>query len=237
MNAPAPQQPAAIAATTPDLPRSYFIALEGWPFIVLGLLVSAVGTLLALPVLFWLGVVWVALCAAFFRNPARAIPTAPGVVVSPADGRVLSVETVDEPFFGCGPMQRICIFLSVTNVHINRMPVAGVVQEVAYTPGRFRVAYAPEASFENERNAIWLRSTETNDNMVLVQIAGWVARRIICYVQRGNLVTRGMRCGLIRFGSRTDLYLPLTAHIAVRAGDRVAGGSSVLAQFVPQETV
>lgn len=219
---------------TPRIPRHCVVTQEGWPFVGVGLLLLVVGVWWHIPWLAWTGGVWGLACALFFRNPTRAIATQVGAVVAPADGKVIAIESVDEPYFGRGPMQRVSIFLSVADVHINRTPIDGVIGGVKYTPGRFLMAYAPKASTDNERNAIWVRAADRLHEVVMVQIAGFVARRIVCYLREGEQVARGMRCGLIRFGSRVDLYLPPQCTLAVRVGDRVRGGSSVMGQFAAE---
>ena len=158
--------------------------------------------------------------AAFFRDPERQIPLTPGAVVSPADGRVL--EIVDEL-----EGQRISIFLSVLDVHINRAPYTGRVRAVTYTPGKFLAAYRREASTVNEANTVALE--HDGFTFVVKQIAGVLARRIVCRVQPGDVLEKGQRFGLIRFGSRTDLTLPPEAEVLVSVGESVRGGESVLA--------
>jgi len=212
------------------------LAPEGWPFIIGG----AAVTLLA--VLFT--TVWVAAaCGAltlfilwFFRDPARPIPDGEGLVVSPADGRVVEVAPgIDGPGLDGGGYTRVAIFLSVFNVHVNRAPVAGTVREVEYTPGRFLSAWDPRATSENERNRIDLVCTEEAEGrlMPFTQIAGLIARRIACYKQPGDTVVRGERVGLIRFGSRTEVLIPPGYEVIVARGDRVRGGSVVIARRMP----
>jgi len=164
----------------------------------------------------------------FFRDPERVIPGEPGAVVSPADGRVVVV--TEEEFAG-KPGKRISIFLAVWNVHVNRAPVAGTIAKVDYRPGKFYGAMRARASFENEQNIIHL-STETGE-MVFKQIAGWIARRVICWKKPGDQVARGERIGLVRFGSRVDVWLPREAEIVVQPGQTVRGGSSVVARWMP----
>jgi phosphatidylserine decarboxylase len=162
----------------------------------------------------------------FFRDPERQIPGDPNVVVSPADGHV--VEIVQEPL-GPHPGQRISIFLSVFDVHVNRAPVAGKIVGVEYRPGRFYAAMRKRASEQNEMNVI---SVETpRGNIVFKQIAGAIARRVLCWKSSGDAVSLGERVGMIRFGSRVDLWLPPQAEIVVRRGEKVAGGSSILAKW------
>jgi phosphatidylserine decarboxylase len=162
----------------------------------------------------------------FFRDPERAIPSEPGAVVSPADGRV--VEIVEEAFEG-KPGRRVSIFLSVWDVHVNRAPSAGTIRRVEYRPGRFYAALRARASAENEQNVIRLATPA--GEMVFKQIAGWIARRVICWKREGDVVARGERVGMIRFGSRVDVWLPPAAEITVRRGQKVSGGASVLARW------
>jgi phosphatidylserine decarboxylase len=162
----------------------------------------------------------------FFRNPNRKIPMQPGVVVSPADGRVVVVK--DEVNAG-RPGKRISIFLAIWNVHVNRSPAAGTITKLEYKPGKFLAAWAEKASLENEQNVFTL-SSEYGE-IVFKQIAGWVARRVVSWKKSGEMVGRGELVGLVRFGSRVDLWLPEGAEIAVKVGDNVKGGSSVVARM------
>jgi phosphatidylserine decarboxylase len=161
----------------------------------------------------------------FFRNPDRKIPMEPGVVVSPADGRVVVVK--DETNAGRAG-KRISIFLAVWNVHVNRSPAAGTITRLEYKPGKFLAAWAEKASLENEQNVFTLSSE--HGEIVFKQIAGWVARRVVSWKKTGDTVGRGELVGLVRFGSRVDLWLPEGAEIAVKVGDNVKGGSSVIAR-------
>lgn len=179
----------------------------------------------------WCGVIAAVATAIFFRNPRRTIPQSPGLIVSPADGKVIGIEERDDPFFGRGRMHCVTIFLSVLNVHINRMPFDGRVASVQYIPGKYLLAFHPKASAENERNAVHITGTALGEEAVIVQIAGLIARRIISYLTPGDPVSRGMRYGLIRFGSRVDLYLPRSATLHVRMGDRVQGGATTIGAF------
>lgn len=180
-----------------------------------------------------LGGILVALAAfvfSFFRDPGRKIPAEPGAIVSPADGRVVVVQ--DEEWKG-RPGKRMSIFLAIWNVHVNRSPAAGRITDIHYKPGEFLAAMRERASIENEQNVITL-STESGE-IVFKQIAGWIARRVVCWKTAGANVARGERIGLIRFGSRVDIWLPREAEILVAVGDTVRGGSSVLAKW-PVET-
>ncbi len=177
----------------------------------------------------WLGAVLLVLGAFvlfFFRDPERTIPSDPDLIVSPADGRVM--EVVEEAR-GESPGRRISIFLSIFDVHVNRAPVAGKIAAMEYRNGRFYAAMRGRASQENEQNVIHV-ATERGE-VVFKQIAGWVARRILCWKAVGDPVTRGERVGMIRFGSRVDIWLPDRVEILVRPGQHVAGGSSILARW------
>jgi phosphatidylserine decarboxylase len=199
--------------------EGYWFAL---PPLALGFLALVPGWRWAAGVLIFLGV----FVLYFFRDPERAIPSDPDVVVSPADGRV--VEILDESW-ETNPGRRISIFLSVWNVHVNRAPVAGEIRRVEYRPGRFYAALRARASTENEQNVI--RIATPRGEMVFKQIAGAIARRVLCWKAEGDRVALGERVGMIRFGSRVDVWLPAAAEIIVRRGQNVAGGSSVLAKW------
>jgi phosphatidylserine decarboxylase len=207
------------------------IAREGYPLIA----TAAVVTILAF-VLGWvaLGVIFIVCTLAivgFFRDPERAIPTGEGLVVSPADGRVVSIVQINgDPRFTDATV-RVSIFLSPLDVHINRSPVTGKIAEASYQRGKFLAAYKEEASARNEQNALKL-ADDQGRTLGVVQIAGVVARRIVCRVKRGDNVKRGDRFGLIMFGSRTDVYLPRGCRIEVTEGQRVKGGETILGRFV-----
>ena len=162
----------------------------------------------------------------FFRNPDRTIPAEPGLIVAPADGRVVVLQ--DEQDQGCSG-KRLSIFLAIWNVHVNRAPAAGKITRLDYKPGKFLAAWDANASLQNEQN-IFTQSTEHGD-IVYKQIAGWVARRVVAWKKPGDEVARGERIGLVRFGSRVDLWLPVPAEILVKVGDHVKGGSTVVARM------
>jgi phosphatidylserine decarboxylase len=165
----------------------------------------------------------------FFRDPEREIPSGEGAVISPGDGKIIDIREVDESSFIGGPCRRITIFLSVFNVHVQRAPVSGDVAHREYRPGEFAVAWHPKASEKNEQSSLGLIA---RGHRVLVrQIAGLIARRIVTYPEQGGQVERGERIGLIRFGSRVDLFMPLDWSLDCAVGDRVAGGSTVLARI------
>jgi phosphatidylserine decarboxylase len=163
----------------------------------------------------------------FFRDPERAIPAEAGAVVSPADGRVV---VVTEETNAGRPGKRVSIFLAIWNVHVNRAPAAGTITKLEYKPGKFLAAWAGKASLENEQNVFTLASE--HGEMVLKQIAGWVARRVVSWKKQGETVARGERIGLVRFGSRVDLWLPENAEITVRVGENVKGGATVIARML-----
>lgn len=159
----------------------------------------------------------------FFRDPPRKIPTDPNAVVSPADGRVVAI--ADEPFEGQAG-RRVSIFMSPVDVHVNRSPIAGIIRDVAYHPGRFRVASQPLASLENERNVVTIQGEQ--GTIVLKQIAGLIARRIVFWKKTGDSLERGERIGLIKFGSRVDVVVEPEVELQVRIGDHVRAGSTIL---------
>lgn len=163
----------------------------------------------------------------FFRDPDRVIPEKQGVVVSPADGRIVSAGIIKSTPFMEGPCMKIGIFMSLFNAHINRVPYSGVIKKISYHPGSFLPANRDAASIQNEYNAVILEFSQ-NKSLCFVQIAGIVARRIICRIREGDNVTRGQKFGLICFGSRVDLYLPADASMLVQVGDKVKAGTSVL---------
>lgn len=207
------------------------IAREGYPLI----LAAAAVALLALALGWWVAggflVLLSAAVAAFFRDPERRIPGGEGLVVSPADGKVVSIADIKgDPMFA-DAVTRISIFLSPLDVHINRAPAAGRIEEVTYRSGKFMAAYKEEASRLNEQNALKIVD-QKGCELGVVQIAGVLARRIVCRVKRGDALERGQRFGLIMFGSRTDTYLPGGCRVEVKEGDRVKGGESVLGRFV-----
>ncbi len=203
------------------------VASEGWPFIIPLAVVTAL-----LFALGWknAGVVLLVLTLFvlfFFRDPERAVPGGEGVVVSPADGKVIVIKDIHEPDYLKEDVKQISIFLSVFNVHVNRIPVEGTVEVVKYNPGKFHVASVDKASLMNEQTAMVIAKGR---NKVLVkQIAGLIARRIICYAKPGDTVTKGERYGLIRFGSRVDIFLPKNAELKVKLGDRIEGARDVIA--------
>lgn len=204
----------------------------GYPFIIGGIVVAVIGLVLWYP-LTWLGLLFTLFCLYFFRDPERVLPPRADVFVAPADGLVVSIEQAIPPAelgLSPEPRTRVAIFLSVLDVHVNRTPIAGTVQKVAYHPGLFLSAAEDKASDDNERNSLLLRTAGGQD-VVVVQIAGLIARRIICEVSEGQLLMAGQRFGIIRFGSRTDLYLPQGCLPLVAVGQRMIGGETVIAEM------
>jgi phosphatidylserine decarboxylase len=211
---------------------------EGWPFIALFAAVNLLGFLFSV----WLGVILLPLtiwCIAFFRDPERKTPDAPGLIICPADGLLLPIiEAVPPVELGLGeaPRPRLSIFMNVFNVHVNRNPVSGTIIAKSYRPGKFFNASFDKASEHNERMSLRLRpeGSDGTRDLAVVQIAGLVARRIVCDLVQGQGVQRGARFGIIRFGSRVDVYLPPGCSIAVQAGTKVQAGQTILASFEGQ---
>jgi phosphatidylserine decarboxylase len=209
---------------------------DGWRFIAIFAGLAFLGALTGLAWLFWPLKLLLFWSIYFFRDPPRGVPQDDGVLIAPADGLVqMIVPAVPPAELGLGdaPLTRVSIFLSVFDVHINRAPCAGTVEVVAYRPGLFLNAAADKASDDNERSAIALRRAD-GTLIGCVQIAGWVARRIITYIKPGQQVAAGERFGHIRFGSRTDLYLPAGARLLVSPGQRMIGGETVMAELDPR---
>lgn len=203
------------------------IAREGWPFIALALIAATAIQIYA--GFGWAAFPWlIALfMVQFFRDPPRRIPDEAGAVLSPADGRIVSVEKIRDPYLERDAL-KISVFMNVFNAHSNRSPVDGAVEKTWYFPGKFFNADLDKASSENERAVIHLRTTGKQD-VTCVQVAGLIARRILCYAKEGQQLARGERFGFIRFGSRVDVYLPLTAMPRVAVGDKVYATETVLA--------
>jgi len=203
------------------------IAREGWPFLA--------GSVAAAAAVTWLGGWWSApfwlaalFVLQFFRDPPREVPQGEGLVLAPADGRIVQVGSARDDYLGRDAV-KVSVFMNVFNVHSNRSPVDGTVERVEYSRGKFVNADLDKASTENERNAMVVKLD--GECITVVQVAGLIARRILCYVKAGDRLTRGQRYGFIRFGSRVDVYLPLTARPRVAVGDRVAATSTILAEL------
>jgi phosphatidylserine decarboxylase len=202
------------------------IAREGWLFLAIA---AGVSFLAAYFLGWWSIPLWLVtlFILQFFRDPAREVPDDPRAVVAPADGRIVEVSRAEDPYLRRQAL-KVSVFMNVFNVHSNRSPVDGVVKERWYFPGAFVNAALDKASLSNERNALWLRTREGAD-VTCVQVAGLIARRILCYVGAGAELTRGQRFGFIRFGSRVDVYLPIDAQVKAAIGEKVYAAQSVLA--------
>ncbi|RCS58096.1 phosphatidylserine decarboxylase [Parvibium lacunae] len=204
------------------------IAREGWAIITGAVLAALVAQVLVGSSLAWALWLFAVFSIQFFRDPARVIPAQENAVLSPADGRIVAVEKVQDPYANREAL-KISVFMNVFNVHSNRSPVDGTVRSVQYFPGKFVNADLDKASLENERNALII---DTPHGVVTsVQVAGLVARRILCYTQAQAVLARGQRYGFIRFGSRVDVYLPVSAKPRVSIGDKVSATSTILAEF------
>lgn len=209
------------------------IAREGWVLIGGSFLLAALWTSFAgfgfVAALLW---ILFLLVTQFFRDPSRTAPTLPDVVLSPADGQIVKVEKTIDPFTNKDAIL-ISVFMNIFNVHCQRSPVEGTVEDVQYYPGKFLNADLDKASTENERNAVVMRLKD-GQTITVVQVAGLVARRILCYVQKGDELSRGERYGFIRFGSRLDVYLPTDAEPCVTIGEKVLGTETILAKLQPK---
>lgn len=213
-------------------------AREGWPFIGIALALTAGAYWLAVSLRSWplwlvafavtLLTLW---CAYFFRDPERTGPRGPSLVIAPADGKVLMITDVDEPLFVNGRATRISIFMNVFNVHVNRYPVDGTVDFTFYNKGKFLNAASEKSSLENEQMSVGV-TTPTGVRILTRQIAGLIARRIVTYSHVGDTARQGERFGMIRFGSRVDVFVPTTSHVTVRLGDITTAGTTVLAELV-----
>ncbi|MDR0249952.1 MAG: phosphatidylserine decarboxylase [Burkholderiales bacterium] len=206
-----------------------WVAREGWQLLTVAVLIALILSWRSpwwLAVLAWLVALFI---LQFFRDPARDIPEQPNAVLCPADGRVIKVESAHDPYLDRNSL-KISIFMNVFNVHSQRSPLDGKVEKVWYDRGRFLNAAVDKASVENERNALHL-TTANGQAVTCVQVAGLVARRILCYVKAGDTLTRGQRYGFIRFGSRVDVYLPVSARACVTIGQKVRATETVLAEL------
>jgi phosphatidylserine decarboxylase len=206
------------------------IAIEGYLFIFAALAAAAGGFLLGWWFIGALGAACAAFFLLFFRDPERRPPAGENLVVAPADGRVVSVIKTEYAPLLDGPAWRVSIFMSPLDVHVNRMPAAVTVQDVRHTAGKFLAAYKDHAAEQNEQNALRLKDAQGR-KFALVQVAGFLARRVVCKARTGDTYRKGERFGLIMFGSRTDLYLPPDVQVAVAEGQRVKGGESIVGRF------
>ena len=206
---------------------------EGWRFVAIFAAVTVLLWWLALPLLPWIGLVLTAWCAYFFRDPERVTPLGETLIISPADGQVSAIESVIPPpelDLPREPMTRISVFMNVLDVHVNRSPVAARIARITYIPGLFLNAELDKASLDNERQAFTLEP-QSGPKIGVVQIAGLIARRIVKFVDEGSALQAGQRFGLIRFGSRVDVYLPKEISVLVCVGQRAIAGETVLADL------
>ncbi len=218
-----------IWSDTPEQ-TAFPVAKAGYPFIGAAAFTTFVFALLELTALTLAGLFVTFFIVFFFRDPDRIIPNEKGIVVSPADGKVIAAGIIESSPYYEGACQKVSIFMSLFNVHVNRIPHEGKVKKISYNPGKFFSANLDKASKENEQNAVFIE-TKDGENISTVQIAGLIARRIICKVQKGDEVDRGQRFGLICFGSRLDVYLPKDSKLKVSVGEQVKAGTSVLGEL------
>jgi phosphatidylserine decarboxylase len=204
------------------------LSLEGLPFVFFTAMATLTFALLDCWFMATVLLLVLFLVLNFFRDPERVVPQEPGVAVSPADGKVIKVETMRDPLTG-EDRTAICVFMNVFNVHVNRMPVAGRIARIAYFGGKFVNASFDKASTDNERNSLLIEDGD-GKTWTMVQIAGLIARRIICWGEEGDTLGRGQRFGLIKFGSRVDLYIPTDYESIVRSGEKVFAGQTILAR-------
>jgi phosphatidylserine decarboxylase len=212
-----------------DVPSdsAFPLASAGYPFIFASVFTTAVFALLGLVTLSLMGLAATFFICYFFRDPDRVIPNYTGCVVSPADGKVVSAGLVDNSRFFEGSCIKVSIFMSIFNVHVNRMPIGGTVEKITYQPGRFFSANLDKASQYNENNRITLRTSDSR-RIVVIQIAGLIARRIACWINEKEQVVAGQRFGLIRFGSRLEVFLPVNSKITAQPHQRVKAGETII---------
>ena len=218
------------ARSDPSNRSAFPIANAGFPLIFCAAFGTAVLALLGFTTISLIGLLTTFFLCGFFRDPDRIIPDEPGAAVSPADGKVIAASIVSSSPFYPGESMKISIFMSVFNVHVNRVPFNGRVKEISYYPGKFFSANLDKASLQNEHNAVFVEM-DNGKQLCVVQVAGLIARRIICNVRSGDQVFRGQRFGLICFGSRLDVYLPTDIKLKVAVGDKVKAGTTILGQF------
>jgi phosphatidylserine decarboxylase len=202
------------------------VASEGWPFIIPLAIVTALLFAFGWKNTAYVSLVLTVFVLFFFRDPERLLPKGADLVLSPADGRVIVIKDVYEPDYLKQDVKQVSIFLSVFNVHVNRAPVGGTVEMVKYNPGRFHVASVDKASLDNEQTGMVI--VNGKHKILVKQIAGLIARRIVCYAKPGDVLTPGERYGLIRFGSRVDLFLPKDTELKVKVGDRIKGVRDII---------
>ena len=206
------------------------VALEGLPFILFAAFATLIAALAGGKALALAGLALTAFVLYFFRDPSRVVPHEDNLLVAPADGRVILIEQVEDERYLKAKAQKLSIFMNVFDVHVNRAPLAGRVERIDYAPGRFYSADSPRAALENETCAVVL-DAGGGRRLACVQMAGLIARRIVCWAEPGDTLAKGVRFGLIRFGSRVDLYLPLDLRLELKRGQRVKAGETVLGSF------
>lgn len=203
------------------------VAREGYPFVGFAAFATIIFALLGYDIIAFWAMLLTGFVLYFFRDPSRIIPAAPDALVSPADGKVILVEKVFDDRFVNEQVYKVSIFMNVFNVHVNRVPFSGTVNAITYSPGRFYSADTERGALENEFCAVTM-TTEAGQRFAVVQVAGLIARRIVCWAEQGDALSRGQRFGLIRFGSRVDLYLPLETQLEITTGQKVKAGETVL---------
>ena len=208
---------------TPRVP----VAKEGYPYIGFAAFATTIAAVLDYDIFSFAALLLTAFVLYFFRDPDRIAPDENDVLVSPADGKIIMVEKVFDERFVQEHVYKISIFMNVFNVHVNRMPFPGTVSRIVYSPGKFYSANTERAALNNEYCAV-IMNTKSDQRLAVVQIAGLIARRIVCWTEKGDTLNRGERFGLIRFGSRVDLYLPLNFQVEVGVGQKVTAGETVL---------
>ncbi len=210
------------------LPVRIPVAKEGLPFVGMSALATIVFALLEMRGPALAALVFTGFVLYFFRDPERVVPHRANLLTSPADGKVIDISEAQEPWFDSGKTIRVSIFMNVFNCHVNRAPISGTVMDMKYRPGRFISANKSRAMVENEANALLLED-DLRRQVTVVQIAGLIARRIVCHAQVGDILERGQRYGMIRFGSRLDVYMPVDSQLLVEKGDKAVAGQTVLA--------
>ena len=203
------------------------IAVEGWPFILTLSVLTFFLFVFGLMIFAFIFCILTLFVCFFFRDPKRPVLEGESVVVSPADGKVVAIKYIEESDFLQQSVFQISIFLSIFNVHVNRAPVGGKVETVKYNPGKFHIAAVDKASTENEQTAMVIASE--NRKILVKQIAGFIARRIVCYAKSSDVIRKGERYGIIRFGSRVDIFLPTDSEIKVKLGDKIKGARDIIA--------
>ena len=213
------------------LPREGRITSEGYPYIIIGIILMLLAAVLGW--FFWLiplGLLTAFVCY-FFRNPSRGRDIPEGVILAPADGKIISTERIENYELLGGPAIKVSTFMSIFNCHVNRAPISGLIENVTYNPGKFFVASLDKASKHNERNTVIIKD-DKDRHLVLIQIAGVIARRIVCYLKDGFDVIKGSRLGVICFGSRVELFLPENnVQLKIKVGDKVRAGETIIAAW------